>query len=98
LVDQKIYALVYARAIKYLEALNENLKYHSSLHTLSVLENCVLLAKKENINLKDTFLLKTAALYHDLGFLRRYDNNEELACDIARKIYLNWDIQMKSLK
>lgn len=67
------------------EQLPEKLKYHSVHHTLYVLDKCMLIAKKEKLSTKDTFLLKTAALYHDIGFVNGSKDHEESSCKIARK-------------
>jgi uncharacterized protein len=44
-----------------------------------------LLSKEENISEEDTLLVKTAALFHDTGFLDQYEKNEPQGCDRARK-------------
>ena len=49
--------------------LNDKLHYHSVEHTLDVLDSVTRLAKLENVNGHDQILLKTAALFHDLGFV-----------------------------
>ena len=51
--------------------------YHSVGHTLDVLKATDLLIREENItNSEQIDLLRTAAVFHDAGFLRRYDQNE----------------------
>lgn len=48
--------------------------YHSYAHTMGVLKAAVEIAKDENIQDEDDLLLlKTAALYHDTGFLNVYE-------------------------
>jgi predicted metal-dependent HD superfamily phosphohydrolase len=44
------------------------------------------IAKQENIYEEEIMLLKTAAIFHDSGFLVQYDNNEEKGCEIARDL------------
>lgn len=69
-----------------LGALNKNLSYHSVAHTLDVTEQCERIALSENINdAQDLFLLKTAALYHDSGFLFTYQSHEEKSCGIFKE-------------
>ena len=64
--------------------LNPGLLYHNIAHTLDVLEQAVSLASAEGIRSKqDLLLLKTAAVYHDSGFLFQYKNHEEKSCEIA---------------
>jgi len=58
--------------------------YHDTSHTLDVLEQSERIAATENItDTEDLFLLKTAALYHDTGFINVYKGHEEVGCEIA---------------
>jgi class 3 adenylate cyclase/tetratricopeptide (TPR) repeat protein len=51
--------------------------YHSVGHTLDVLKAVDMLIKEEGLgNSEQIDLLRTAAVFHDAGFLRRYDTNE----------------------
>ena len=61
------------------------LTYHGIHHTQDVLTAALMLAKAEQISSADTHLIKTAALFHDIGFTVQYKNHEEVGCDIARK-------------
>lgn len=65
--------------------LSPDLHYHGLHHTLDVLSTAESLCVEENINDYDTILLKTAALFHDAGFLRNNINHETLGCDIVRE-------------
>ena len=83
----------FEKASKYIQEvlktqLSPLLFYHSYDHTMGVLKAAVEIAKDENIQDDEQLtLLKTAALYHDSGFLNTYDNNtEEEACVITRNI------------
>lgn len=61
-----------------------NLAYHGLRHTRDdVLPATERLASKAGLDEEETLLLKTAALYHDAGFLFRYADNEELAAELA---------------
>lgn len=62
-----------------------DLYYHGLHHTLDVLATTKVLCEEENINAHDTVLLKTAALYHDSGFLRNNLNHEVLGCEIVKE-------------
>ncbi len=66
--------------------LKPNLYYHNFQHTLDVCESVDRLAEMENIKGEELVLLQTAALFHDTGFIWRYENNEDLACQYARQI------------
>lgn len=68
------------------EELDPRLGYHNISHTLDVLEQAEEIAKHENVTDKhDLLLLKTAAAYHDSGFLFVYKNHEEKGCEIAKE-------------
>ncbi len=68
------------------QQLPDNLYYHGTHHTESVLEAVRLIGRKEGISEEDQLLLDTAALLHDCGYLYTYHHNEELAVKMARKI------------
>ncbi|MCG2613278.1 YitT family protein [Terrimonas sp. NA20] len=59
--------------------------YHTWEHTENVIRSAEELAKTENISGDDLILLKTAALFHDTGFLHHHQEHEEESCKIARK-------------
>ena len=64
--------------------LDPRLGYHNFLHTLDVLEQSVTIAKQEGITKGNALLLlKTAAVYHDSGFLYIYKGHEERSCEIV---------------
>jgi uncharacterized protein len=70
--------------------LDPRLGYHNISHTLDVLKQAEVLAKQENItNKHDLLLLKTAAVFHDSGFLFVYKNHEEKGCEIASESLKN---------
>ncbi|MBC7920106.1 MAG: phosphohydrolase [Ferruginibacter sp.] len=60
-----------------------DLHYHGWHHTLDVCRSVEKLAKKENVAGNDLTLLRTAAYYHDAGFLEQYQDNEPIAVRIA---------------
>lgn len=68
------------------EELSPSLHYHNHEHTLDVLRSVEKLAGMEGVNGEELVLLKTAALFHDSGYLWAYDDNEALACSYAREI------------
>jgi uncharacterized protein len=66
--------------------LSEHLHYHGLHHTLDVLDVAGDLCVSEKINKHQTLLVKTAALFHDSGFVTNVHTNHELAsCEIARE-------------
>ena len=78
--------------IKKLEdELPDNLYYHRIEHTIDVLNSVEKYALMENINEENTILLKTAALFHDSGFIKRYFDNEKISINILNKVLPNYN-------
>jgi uncharacterized protein len=64
--------------------LSPTLTYHGLHHTIDVADVTMKIAKAEAVTDKESLiLLKTAALYHDLGFITTYKGHEEESCRIA---------------
>ncbi len=66
--------------------LKSGLCYHCYGHTIDVYESAIKLAKLEGVKGKDLVLLKTAALYHDTGFLLEYNEHEEKSAKVTREL------------
>lgn len=66
--------------------LDEKLIYHSHEHTERVEEAVLKYAQLENLHAHDILLVRTAALFHDAGFLFRYHDNEELSVDLFKTV------------
>jgi predicted metal-dependent HD superfamily phosphohydrolase len=65
--------------------LDPGLIYHNVFHTTDVMEQAASIATSEGVKPgHELNLLKTAAAYHDSGFLFTYKNHEEKGCEIAR--------------
>lgn len=71
--------------------LNPNLFYHCYHHTIDVFKSACCLAEMEKINENDLIILKTAALYHDSGFLLDYNNHEDESCKMVSQILPTFD-------
>ena len=62
------------------------LRYHSIQHTSAdVLPAVERLAVLAGVNGDDLLLLRTAALYHDMGYIEKYANNEPIGVRMARE-------------
>ena len=90
----------YDRAYSFLmtkleEELPSWLTYHTADHTRSVISSSEHLAALENIRGEDLVLLKTAALFHDSGFLQQPDDHEEISCILARTHLPDFDYNTK---
>ena len=88
--ENRRFAVNYIEAHRYvvnrLEGeLSDDLVYHGLHHTLDVIETTELIAKSEGLSLQEITMVKTAALYHDTGFIFEYENNERLAIDLAQE-------------
>src|SRR6476646_5422368 len=80
------YEQVYDFLIRKLETeLPVYLTYHTTEHTLAVIAATEHLAVGEKIGDEELILLKTAALFHDAGFLQQSDGHEEISCLLARE-------------
>ena len=62
------------------------LRYHSIYHTCAdVLPAIERLAALAGVDGNDLLLLRTAALYHDMGYMEQYADNEPIGARIARE-------------
>lgn len=78
--------------------LDPRLGYHNIAHTLDVLKQSQVIARNENLTSEhDLLLLKTAAVFHDSGFLLVYKNHEEKSCELASE-YLKDSFDSDDLK
>ena len=58
--------------------------YHNTQHAQMVLHAAEHLAASHNFSDEELTLLKTAALFHDAGFLQQYMGHEEFSCKFAQ--------------
>ena len=80
----EIFEDIYENVIKRLESeLPVSLTYHNADHTKYVLDRAHFLANREHLSNREILLVKTAALYHDTGFLVQRKDHEALSCKIA---------------
>lgn len=74
------------------------LTYHNLEHTLGVLAACEEHIARLNIGPSDARLLKTAALFHDTGFMWTYAGHEERSIVFAHEILPEWDYSLEDIK
>ncbi|MDZ4795925.1 MAG: YitT family protein [Bacteroidota bacterium] len=67
------------------------LTYHNAEHTKNVIAAAEYLAKEEGIAGEELQLLRTAALFHDAGFLENHNKHEEISCKLAKKYLPGYD-------
>ena len=70
--------------------LSPKLHYHSYDHSKDVTRQAERIAIGEGITDEDLFLLKSAASYHDAGFVEKYDKNEPIGARLAEEILPNF--------
>lgn len=85
---QQLYLFIINKLDKELPS---HITYHTAEHTKSVIQAVEELAAGENIYGEELVLLKTAALFHDTGFLQGHREHEELSCVIAREHLPDFD-------
>jgi HD superfamily phosphodiesterase len=69
------------------ERLERTLFYHGIHHTLDVVNASAEIAALECVSDEESLLLlRTAALYHDSGFMTTYHGHEEAGCKLAREV------------
>ena len=86
------YNQLYPFVIAELEAnLGDHISYHNILHTQKVIENSIYIGEKEGVSEYEMTLLKTAALLHDVGFMKSHLNHEFLGCKFAKQNLPNFD-------
>ena len=68
------------------KGLPPNLHYHGIHHTFDVVRAVERIAIMEGVMDDDIFVLKSAATYHDAGFVEKYDNNEPIGARLAEEI------------
>lgn len=72
--------------------LSERLYYHGLHHTLDVLRVAADLCVSEGVFGRDVILVKTAALFHDSGFItNRHANHEVEGCSLVRQFLPEFD-------
>jgi class 3 adenylate cyclase/HD superfamily phosphodiesterase/ActR/RegA family two-component response regulator len=64
--------------------LPDRLVYHDIDHTLNIEKAALRLTYLEGIDEEEVLLLRTAVLYHDAGFIEKYNHNEDFAIGMAR--------------
>ncbi len=60
--------------------------YHNFKHTIDVITQTEIIGRGEKISEEEMLLVKTAALFHDTGFLIDYHNHEDNSILLARDI------------
>lgn len=67
------------------------LYYHNTRHTIDVINQVEILGYGEGVSDEELLLLKTAALFHDSGYIVGSENHEYFGTQIARDILPNYN-------
>ncbi|MCK4865172.1 MAG: HD domain-containing protein [Gammaproteobacteria bacterium] len=93
------YSKVKTYVEKCLQGLDSKLTYHNAWHTMGdVLPVAITFASKVNINQGNLTILKTAVLFHDLGYLQQYENNESIGAKMAEEILPQYDYNPEQIE
>lgn len=104
IVNLHLYSSInYYKAERYInktleQRLSDKLYYHSIAHTKDVVKAVERLALLENVTDEGLFLLKSAASYHDAGFVEKYDHNEEIGARLAEEVLPNFGYTDKHIE
>jgi len=63
-----------------------NMYYHNVSHTKDVITRVEVLGRGEGVSDEQLLLLKTAALFHDIGFIIGYENHEDNSILFAKEL------------
>ena len=74
------------------------LNYHCPEHTAYVIEKAEHISRQENVGGRDLFLIKVAALLHDIGFIRQRQNHEEVGCEISREKLKKYHLEPQEIE
>ncbi len=74
-------------AIKKLEPIEKTKYfYHNVYHSLDVFKSVATYGISENMDPTDLVLLKTAAIFHDIGIITSYENHEDASVKVIQEV------------
>ena len=79
------------------DKLPEGIFYHTENHALNIMNAVEFIGFGEEIYTEDILLLKTAALFHDVGFIEKYYDNEIIGAKYAREMMPNYGFNMDQI-
>jgi predicted metal-dependent HD superfamily phosphohydrolase len=91
-LEQQFNKLGQELLVKFRNELPAGLHYHNMNHTWDdVLPAAEFLATKEGVSGDDLTILRTAVLFHDIGFIEQYLNNEPIGVHISASLLPDYD-------
>ena len=76
----------------------KNLTYHGIHHTIEVIETCNRYIKRMHISAHDAYLLRTAALMHDIGIMWNYFNHEDQGIKYVKELLPKWSYTVQDIE
>ena len=90
---------LYGQIIEMMEReLPSFLTYHSTDHTKYVIQQAEVISNMEGIQERELYLIKVAALFHDIGFIRQYKDHESAGCEIAWNILDSYNFSREEME
>ena len=78
--------------------LPSDLYYHNVKHTLDVYTQAELIGRNEGVSEEDLLILRTAALFHDIGHIADYQTHEEIGVRICSDALLRFHYTPDQIK
>ena len=97
-MNERDYQKIKKHVFRELKKLPKNLFYHGIHHTKDVLKAVERITKLEKVYGKKLLILKTATLFHDIGFLKQYKNNESIGAKMAQKTLPIYNYSKKEIE
>ncbi|MCW0482281.1 Pycsar system effector family protein [Gaoshiqia sediminis] len=70
----------------------EKYSYHTLDHTIDVVKNAVFIGTKENLSEDEMSILRVAAWFHDVGYIKTYKGHEKESAAMAAKFLEHQDV------
>ncbi len=83
---------------KFVENIASDYTYHTWDHVMNVLDVCNQYIKRYGISGNDAYLLRTAALVHDIGFLWSQASHEQKGVEYTLDILPDWGYSDSDIK
>jgi uncharacterized membrane-anchored protein YitT (DUF2179 family)/predicted metal-dependent HD superfamily phosphohydrolase len=103
LIATKIPSMQFEKAYEFLinkleKELPHFVTYHNAQHTVDVVAGVQKISEAEKLSHDETELLKTAALFHDAGYLKGHEDHEALSCNVAREQLPQFDYNPQQIE
>jgi predicted metal-dependent HD superfamily phosphohydrolase len=79
------------------EKLTPDHYYHNLPHTLSVVDAVRLLSARHELSSENLELLELAAWFHDIGYVKSYENHEETGAGMAAEFLKDLDLPQEDI-